>query len=417
MKVSETKTIEEITEVLIDYRGKTPPKTNEGIKLITAKVIKDGRISDGNHEYISEETYSTYMKRGFPKQGDILITTEAPLGEVAQLKTAERIALAQRVILLRGNPKKIDQRYYFQAVKSDFVKAELNARSTGTTVLGIKQAELRKVRIPYYPLPTQRKIASILSGYDDLIENNTRRIKILEEMAQMLYREWFVNFRFPNHENVKMVESELGLIPEGWEVKPITEAIFVNPKTQVPKEGIKPFVPMGCLSNDSMLINDIESRTGNSGSKFKNSDTLFARITPCLENGKTGFVQFLESIDSVAFGSTEFIVLRSKTLCPEYVYLLSRSDSFRDNAIKSMSGATGRQRVREICFNSFMFAHPTQEIIQYFSTLVAPYFSLIYNLNQRNINLQKTRDLLLPKLISGEIDVEKLDIETLEMAA
>ena len=176
----ETKTIEEVTETLIDYRGKTPPKTTDGIKLITAKVIKGGTILDDKHEYISHETYDKWMKRGYPKQWDILITTEAPLGEVAQLRTSEKIALAQRVILLRGNPKIVDQGYYYHALKSDFVKGELNTRATGTTVLGIKQSELRKVLIPYYSLSTQNKIASILSAYDDLIENNTKRIKILD---------------------------------------------------------------------------------------------------------------------------------------------------------------------------------------------------------------------------------------------
>src|SRR3972149_2204046 len=184
-----TKTIEEVTETLIDYRGKTPRKTASGVKLITAKVIKDGFILDGPHEYIAEDEYDAWMRRGLPRQWDILITTEAPLGEVAQLRTTERVALAQRVILLRGNPEVIDQRGYFQALKSPFVQGELRTKSSGTTVLGIKQSELRKVRVPCPPLPIQRKIAGILSAYDDLIENNTRRIKILEEMARTLYRE------------------------------------------------------------------------------------------------------------------------------------------------------------------------------------------------------------------------------------
>ena len=218
-----TRTIEEVTETLIDYRGKTPPKTSSGVKLITAKIIKDGFVQNSNLEYISEETYETWMRRGIPKQWDILITTEAPLGEVAQLRTTEKIALAQRVILLRGNPQVIDQQYYFQALKSSFVQAGLQMRSTGTTVAGIKQSELRQVEIPLPSLPDQRKIAAVLSAYGDLIENNTRRIKILEEMASTIYREWFVEFRFLGHEQVEMVESELGLIPQGWEVKKLGE--------------------------------------------------------------------------------------------------------------------------------------------------------------------------------------------------
>lgn len=405
-----TKTIEEVSETLIDYRGKTPQKTTNGVKLITAKVIKDGFIVDGNHEYIAESNYEAWMRRGLPQQWDILITTEAPLGEVAQIRTNERVALAQRVILLRGKTNIIDQGYYFQALKSPFVQGELKSRSSGTTVLGIKQSELRLVRVPYYPLPTQRKIASILSAYDDLIENNMRRIKILEEMAQALYREWFMKFRFPGHEKVRMMESELGMVPEGWEIKKATDAIYVNPTTKVPKDGEKRFVSMGNLSNDSMFVNSFEYRSGNSGSKFKNGDTLFARITPCLENGKTAYVQFLTSKDDVAFGSTEFIVLRSKTLCSELVYLVARSNEFRDNAIKSMSGATGRQRVQEACFDRFLFAHPDSKTISAFSEHISPLFQDAYILNKKNDNLRRTRDLLLPKLISGKIDATILDI-------
>ncbi len=258
----------------------------------------------------------------------------------------------------------------------------------------------------YWPLPPlQHKIADILSAYDDLIENNTRRIAILEEMAQSLYQEWFVKFRFPGHQDMKMVESELGMIPEGWEVIKVSSAVYVDPAPKIPKEGEKPFVPMTSLSDHSMLIENVEKRTGNSGSKFKNKDTLFARITPCIENGKTGYVQFLPSDNDVAFGSTEFIVLRSRTLCAEYVYLMARSNELRDHAIKSMSGATGRQRVRTECFDDFLIAQPETSILNRFSATVSPIFREIQILASRNANLRRTRDLLLPKLISGEIDV------------
>lgn len=169
-------------------------------------------------------------------------------------------------------------------------------------------------------------------------------------------------------------------------------------------------MPMSSLSNDSMLIIDIESRSGNSGSKFKNNDTLFARITPCLENGKTAYVQFLPTAEDVAFGSTEFIVMRSITLCPEFVYLLARLPEFRGNAIKSMSGATGRQRVQPACFDKFLLVHPDKETIAAFEEQVSPIFRGVQLLARKNAILRTTRDLLLPKLISGELDVSELDI-------
>ncbi len=399
----QTKTIEEVIDTLIDYRGKTPKKTSSGVRLITAKVIKDGRVVDTKHEYIAEDYYDVWMRRGLPQRGDILITTEAPLGEIAQLRTHERVALAQRVILLRGRRDVIDQSYFYQALKSPFVKSELAARATGTTVAGIKQSELRKVRIPYYPISTQKQIALVLCSYDDLIENNTRRIKILEEMAQALYREWFVRFRFPGHEAIKFVDSALGKTPEAWEVMKVTDAVFVGPSTPIPKDTENPHVPMDSLATNSMLIGEVNMRTGSNGSKFRNGDTLFARITPCLENGKTAFVQFLPSDSDVAIGSTEFIVLRSRTLCPEYVYLMARSNEFRDNAIKSMSGATGRQRVQEECFDKFLIAQPDEDTLRKFAERTGQMFRLIHNLAQKNTNLRRTRDLLLPKLVAGEI--------------
>ncbi len=283
---------------------------------------------------------------------------------------------------------------------------DLAHQNSAGAVPGINRNAIHLLRVRIPDLGTQVKIASILSAYDDLIENNTRRIAILEEMAQALYREWFVEFRYPGHEGVRKVSSDLGRIPESWRIEPFTNAVEVDPVTRVPSEGIKPFVPMSALSGDSMVIDGIVNRAGNSGSKFRNGDTLFARITPCLENGKTGYVQFLTGPDDVAFGSTEFVVLRSRTLVPEYVYLMARANELRDAAIKSMSGATGRQRVQLACFHRFLFAHPDPSTLMAFSNNVRPLFQYIHSLATRNVNLRRTRDLLLPKLVSGVVDFD-----------
>ena len=299
--------------------------------------------------------------------------------------------------------KDFDIRYFYYALR------ELSLEHFGYQ-RHFKYLKMSKVFCP--PMHVQRKIAAILSAYDNLIENNTRRINILEDMAQTLYQEWFVYFRFPGHENIQMVESELGLIPQGWKVVPASEAIFVNPKTSVPRDTIKPFVPMKSATEHSMLITEIEEKTGSSGAKFKNGDTLFARITPCLENGRTGFVQFLPNDDEIAFGSTEFIVLRSRTLNPYFVYLLAQIRDFRENAIKSMTGTTGRQRVLNQCFDDYFFPNPNQDILDQFESTIAPLFTKVQNLSEKNANLRQTRDFLLPKLISGKIDVSELDIDT-----
>jgi type I restriction enzyme S subunit len=263
------------------------------------------------------------------------------------------VAVAMRELVFNQDLKALECKahvdagsvFYWLLANSYEILGIADEAAHGTKRLQTDRLLGKSVYLP--PFPLQRKIAAILSAYDDLIENNTRRIRILEEMARALYREWSVHFRFPGHEKVGMVESVLGPIPAGWALRKVPEAVHINPRTPVPKDTQNPYVAMNGLSNDSMLISITEYRTGNSGAKYRNDDTLFARITPCLENGKTGFVQFLPSADAVGIGSTEFIVFRSRTLCPEFVYLLARTDAFRGNAIKSMSGASGRQRVQE----------------------------------------------------------------------
>ena len=329
---------------------------------------------------------------------------------MAIIRDSEKIALAQRIILLRAKPGKVDPLFLFYALQSEFGQGELQARATGTTVSGIKQSELRKVRLPMFALPIQQRIGRILSAYDELMQINRQRIRILEDMSKTLYREWFIEFRFPRNEKIQRVTSSIGNIPKGWEVKCVPECVSINPRVVIPRDGEKPFVPMGCLANDSMLITDIECRAGNSGAKFQNGDTLFARITPCLENGKTGFVQFLSDAQSVAFGSTEFIVLRSNTLTPEFVYLLARSEAFRGVAIKSMTGASGRQRVQERCFDDFKIAHPPRALLDRFSAIVAPSFRMIQRLHLQIQNLRRTRDLLLPRLLSGQVEIKTEEV-------
>ena len=164
---------------------------------------------------------------------------------------------------------------------------------------------------------TQDNVASWLVAYDDLIENNRRRITLLEEAARMLYREWFVHFRFPGHEHVNITDG----LPEGWERVSASEAFEVNPPTPRDDDGIITYVPMASLSEVGMVIDQapLEGRQESTSVRFQNGDTLFARITPCLENGKTGFVQFLAD-GEVACGSTEFIVLRERRVSRFYVY-------------------------------------------------------------------------------------------------
>ena len=184
--------LEDCMAAIIDYRGKSPNKTTSGVPLVTAKIVKGGKISTPE-EFIAEADYEEWMSRGIPQAGDVVMTTEAPLGEVAQLD-GSKVALAQRIITLRGKPGILDQNFLKFLLQSQPVQEELRSRATGTTVVGIRQSELRKVNLPLPPYETQRTIGNILGTLDDKIDLNRRMNETLEAMARAIFKSWFVDF-------------------------------------------------------------------------------------------------------------------------------------------------------------------------------------------------------------------------------
>lgn len=280
--------------------------------------------------------------------------------------------------------------------------------------LSVKVLAQQPIRMPSRNI--QERISQILGAYDDLIEVNRRRIAVLEEMARGLFEEWFVRFRFPGHEAVPILDTPDGPLPEGWTWGAAADLITFDPRTLIPRDGLKPFISMGHLDTTTSLIAPPEERDGNSGAKFRNGDTLFARITPCLENGKTGLVRGLPGQDGIGFGSTEFIVMRGETAGPAFTYCLARQPSFRDNARNSMSGATGRQRARTESLASLAMPVPALDLLRRFDAVVWPMLELVGFLGTANVKLGASRDLLLPRLISGQLSVAEVERQLEEAA-
>ncbi|BCA92726.1 restriction endonuclease subunit S [Vreelandella aquamarina] len=414
--------LEDGMEALIDYRGKTPTKTQAGVPLITAKVVKNGRIETPN-EFISHDDYDAWMRRGIPQAGDVLITTEAPLGEVAQLGS-EKVALAQRLIALRGKNDVLDNTFLKFLLQSDSIQNQLRARASGSTVSGIKQSELRKINLLLPPLPEQRAIAHILGTLDNKIELNRRRNQTLEAMARALFKDWFVDFG-PVRAKMRGREPYLpadlwNLFPDrlddegrpgGWETVPASELIEFNPSEPLRKGTPAPYLDMASLPTSGSWPEPPVTRNFGSGMRFRNGDTLLARITPCLENGKTAFVQCLPN-DTIGWGSTEYIVMRPKSPVPaEYPYLLARDDAFREHAIRSMTGTSGRQRAQGDSVAAFKLASPPDKNVWHaFAKQVMPLFESIKSNAKANETLAQLRDSLLPKLISGELRIKDAEI-------
>ena len=308
----------------------------------------------------------------------------------------------------------IDTVFYVQLKSSDFnlrfvyyllKQLNLSELNTDAAVPGLNKrvAQAQFVNVPDYL--TQQKIAAILSAYDDLIENNTRRIQILEEMAQRIYQEWFVNFRFPGHEKVKFIDSELGKIPEGWEVSTLENiAELVKNKFVEAKHNNLPLLDLARIPRRSLVLNEFGKNDEIKTSRivFKDDEILFGAIRPYFHK------VIIAPCDGVT--NTSVFVIRNKDGIGKYfLFSLLFSDETVAWTTQYASG-TKMPVISWEVFKKMKVIIPQREIVENFELSVGKIFTLIKILNLQNIVLRTTRDLLLPKLISGELDVSNLDI-------
>lgn len=373
-----------------------------GTPIVMPKDMVDGHIRHTGLIRVPEE-YVARLQRHQVYEGNLMVARKGDVRRCVYITQNENGWLTGSDCLkVTLNGSCCFPKYIYYQLRSPFIGKWLEQISIGATMPSINTGLLSSIEIYLPPLDTQRRIADVLSAYDDLIENNRKQIKLLEEAAQRLYKEWFVDLRFPDHEHTKIVDG----VPEGWKPCALDDVIEFDPKVRLGKDRVKQFVPMSALSTSSMVldINEIIETKSNSGSKFQNGDTLLARITPCLENGKTAFVYGLES-DEGAVGSTEYIVMRSKRLNPYMVYLLSRTSVFRQAAINSMSGSDGRQRVKADKLKALAYLLAPTGLIHIFERIASPMFEMIFELNKQIFATTEARDRLLPKMMSEEVEV------------
>ena len=418
--------LEEWMESIIDYRGKTPEKTTAGIPLITAKVIKGGRV-EAPSEFIAVDAYDEWMRRGMPEAGDVVITTEAPLGEVAQLPKG-KVALAQRVITLRGKKGVVDNTFLKFLLLSRQFQEDLQARATGTTVIGIKQSVLRKIDLAFPPFQEQKAVAHILGTLDDKIELSRKTNETLEAMAKALFKSWFVDFDpvrakaegrptglpavisglFPD----SFEDSELGEIPSGWRVGEIEQILNLQ------KDSLDPAsAPDETFDHYSIPAFDAGKYPAKElGSSIKSQkflvgdrDLLVSKLNPSTPRVWIPFA----SSGRRAICSTEFLVCRTSSVFGRaFAYCLASSDAIVE-AMKGLAGGTSNshQRIRPSDFLALSCCIGTEMIRSAFFDVVEPLLGKSSVLRSESRSLSTTRDALLPKLISGEIripDAEKM---------
>ena len=398
--------LEDCMSAIIDYRGKTPRKTPFGIPLITAKTVKGGRVETPD-EFIAAEDYESWMRRGIPHAGDVVVTTEGPLGETAQLGT-ERVALAQRLIALRGKHDLLDNTYLKFLMQSAGVQDQLRAGATGTTVLGIKQSELRKILLTLPPIAEQRAIAHVLGALDDKIELNRRMNETLEAIARALFKSWFVDFDpvrakpegrdpglpkpladlFPD----SFENSEFGQIPKGWGVGAIlTQARLLSggtPRTDRPDywDGDVPWASAKDVSQSGQAFLVATERTiTREGLEGSATQLIPARSTVVVARGATTGRMVMFGHD-MAMNQTCY-ALDSLTGTP---FALG-------SVFNTITTST---------FSSSRVVLPPRQVLEAFERLVSPEFGRILAGIKGCVSLSALRDTLLPKLISGELRVK-----------
>lgn len=408
-------TLSQVCFQIVDCEHKTAPTDAAGTHpLVRTPDIAVGRLLLDQAERISESTYRDWTKRAVPQPGDLILAREAPVGNVGIIPPGAAPALGQRTVLIRPDPSQVDAHYLNYLISSPGIRAWMDGVSAGATVPHLNVADIRALPLPELPpLPTQRKIAAILSAYDDLIENNRRRIEILEEMMQRIHREWFVEFRFPGRQNVPYKESPNGPIPDGWDWQPLGSLAEDMRRSVQPQSvpGDTPYFGLEHLPERSIALGEWGRADEVTSTKylFEVGEILFGKIRPYFH--KVG----PPPVSGIC--STDAIVIRPRaTRVKGLVLATVSSDAFVNHAAQTSQG-TKMPRADWQVLKDYPVPVPREyTVLEEFEMYMDEYVRLIHNFIFANRTLHASRDLLLPRLISGEIDVENLDI-VLEGAA
>ena len=354
--------------------------------------FNDDGLNRSNVRYISDDAF-VKIKRYTISSNDVYISIAGTIGRVGivsnDLSGANLTENAAKISNISGDINKIFLMYY---LRSYLGQSDIASKIVGTSQPKLALFRIKELKVPKVPLPTQRKIASVLSAYDDLIENNLRRIKILEEMAQNLYCEWFVKFRFPGHEKARFVDCSLGRIPEGWKSMKIAALLeTIKRKKKIKKQ----------VYRNSGEIPVVDQSKDFVGGFTSDRDALHEDPLPIIVFGDhTRILKFIDF--PFASGADGTQLLRSNTTkMPMLLFFHVLK------AIELSNYAYARHfkflKEQEVLV-------PDKNMANVFSEFVDPFRGQIRSLIQRNTALRRTRDLLLPKLISGELDVSDLDI-------
>jgi type I restriction enzyme, S subunit len=366
-----------------------------GTPIITVEHLGENRILHQDLPRISDSDRNR-LSRYWMQKGDIIFSRVGSVDRRALVRNEEDGWLfSGRCLRIRPDPSQISPNFLSWFFGLEAFKDYIRRIAVGATMPSLNTTILSNIPIMVPPPPEQRAIADMLDALDDKIELNRRTSVTLEEMAMAVFKAWFS-------------ENEDAI---AWKVVPLPEMIDVNPTRSLKKGMIAPYLDMANMPTQGHRAIEWINRPFGSGTKFINGDTLLARITPCLENGKTAFADFLED-DQVGWGSTEYIILHPKPPLPaEFGYFLARSEELRNHTIQNMTGTSGRQRAPAACFDKYMLAVPPESLAKRFGEFAKDVMTKIRSNDQQSRTLAALRDTLLPRLMSGEVKVKDWEKE------
>ena len=398
-----TKRMDELCEITSSKRIFAADYVSEGVPFYRGKEITEkhkGKLDISTELFISENKFSEIERKfGAPRSGDLLLTSVGTLGSPYVVKPANRFYFKDGNLTWFRHFDGLDSWFLYYWLVSPQGKAELQKCTIGSSQSAFTIVLLKGMEIESPPLPVQRRITGVLSAYDELIENHQRRIQILETMARALYREWFVEFRFPGHERLPRVASPLGDIPQGWEVKKVGD-IAENIRRNVPKGALdvpRPYVGLEHIPRRSLALDAWEMTTelGSNKLEFRKGEVIFGKIRPYFHKVS------VSPFDGVC--SADTIVIRARR--PEdYAFMVAcvSSDAFVAHASATANGSK-MPRANWDVLENYEVVIPQGEVIRHFSALLVGILAQEQTLMFQIQNLRRTRDLLLPRLLSGQV--------------
>ena len=395
--------LSDVCEFIVDCPHSTAPDEGKGYPLIRTPNVGKGRLDLNGVHRVSESVYKQRIQRGAPRANDLIFAREAPAGNVALVQEKQTVCLGQRTVLIRPNVQKVNPQYLVYYLLSPKPQYELLGTANGATVAHVNLPAIRNLKIELPEKSVQDKIGTILVTYDDLIENNQKQIKLLEEAAQRLYKEWFVDLRFPGHENTKIVDG----VPEGWNectVESFGTVITGKTPPTSNKEyytnGKVPFVTIPDMHNVVYPLKT-EKRLTIEGAQTQKNKYIPPNSVMISCIGTVGLVSIATEVCQTNQQINSIILNNEDDLYFFYESMLRMKDLL--DGLGS-NGAT-MTNVNKSKLEKLIIISPSKDIVKQYNDVCKPLFESALNLSRKNVYLKNMREALLPKLMSGEVEV------------